>query len=177
MNLQDQLSLQREFEAAVSRVDNMPGDQAAAHMTDLYGLYKQATEGDHDTLDPHNVGDDTPDDPSGKPGMSQAQWDAWSKFKGVSQDDARRQYIQKVQEVAGPVGEKATIITGNGQPATGSQVGGADAASGPEVQANDNTTLAQQPTTQPGVSQGGLRGDITAGAPYGGEDKLKGDQS
>lgn len=145
-------------------------------MTDLYGLYKQATEGDHDTQH-DEVGDDTPDNPNGPKGLSQAQWDAWSKYKGVHQDDARRQYIQKVTEIAGPVGEKTTIITGNGQPATGSQVGGADAASGPEVQPNDNTTLAQQPSTQPGVSQGGLRGDITAGAPYGGEDKLKGDQS
>lgn len=176
MTLQDQLSLQQEFEAAVSRVDNLPGDQAAAHMTDFYGLYKQATEGDHDTKH-DEVGDDTPDNPNGPKGLSQAQWDAWSKYKGVSQDDARRQYIQKVNEVAGPVGEKTTVITGNGQPATGSQVGGADAASGPEVQPNDNTTLSQQPTTQPGISQGGLRGDITAGAPYGGEDKLKGDQS
>lgn len=176
MNLQDQMNLQQEFEAAVARVDNLPGDVAAAHMTELYGLYKQATEGDHDT-EKDVVGDDSPSNPSGYAGMSQAQWDSWSKFKGVSEDDAKRQYVQKVNDLAGPVGEQPTIITGNGQPATASQVGGADAASGPEVRTDDNTTLSQQPTTGPGVSQGGLRGDITAGAPYGGEDKLKGDQS
>jgi acyl-CoA-binding protein len=176
MNLQDQLTLQQEFEAAVSRVDNLPGDQAAAHMTDLYGLYKQATDGDHDAKR-DEVGDDTPDNPDGPTGLSQAQWDAWSKYKGISHEDARRQYIAKVAEIAGPVGEATTVITGSGKPATGSQVGGADANSGPEVQSSDNTTLSQQSTTLPGVSQGGLRGDITAGAPYGGEDKLKGDQS
>jgi acyl-CoA-binding protein len=163
MTLQNQLSLQQDFEAAVSRVNGLPGDQAAAHMTDLYGLYKQATEGDHDTKK-DEVGDDTPDNPDGPKGLSQAQWDAWSKYKGVSEDDAKRQYIEKVKEVAGPVGESPTVITGNGQPATGAQVGNeapapgtAQAASGPEA----------------GQSMGGLRGDINAGAPYGGEDELK----
>ncbi|WP_170934760.1 acyl-CoA-binding protein [Hymenobacter gelipurpurascens] len=158
------MSLQQEFEAAVSRVDNLPGDQAAAHMTDLYGLYKQATDGDHDAKR-EDVGDDMPDNPDGPKGLSQAQWDAWSKYKGVDQDEARRQYIAKVNEVSGPVGEQASVITGNGQPATGSQ-----------VSAQENTTTSQQPNSDPGISQGGLRGDITAGAPYGGEDKLKGEQ-
>jgi acyl-CoA-binding protein len=164
MNLQDQLSLQQEFEAAVSRVDSLPGDQAAAHMNDLYGLYKQATDGDHDTKH-DEVGDDTPDNPNGPKGLSQAQWDAWSKYKGVSHDDARRQYVAKVNEIAGPVGEQTTILTGNGQPATGSQ-----------VSREENTTMSQQPGSEPGVSQGGLRGDITGGAPYGGEDLLKSEQ-
>ncbi|MCB2379709.1 acyl-CoA-binding protein [Hymenobacter sp. BT635] len=170
------MDLQQQFEAAVSRVDTLPGDKAAAHMTELYGLYKQATEGDHDTKG-EVVGDDSPDNPSGTPGMSQAQWDSWSKFKGVSEDDAKRQYVEKVNALAGPIGEQTNIITGSGQAATAAQVGGADAASGPEVEANDNTTTSQQPNSGPGVSQGGLHGDITAGAPYGGEDKLKGDQS
>jgi acyl-CoA-binding protein len=157
MNLQSTMDLQKQFEAAVSRVDSLPGDKAAAHMTELYGLYKQATEGDHDT-EKDVVGDDTPSNPSGPEGMSQAQWDSWSKFKGVSEEDARRQYIQKVEEIAGPVAEKTTIITGSGQPATGSQMNSSPAAD------------AQQ---QAGVSQGGLRGDLNAGTPYGGEDALK----
>ncbi|MBD2715741.1 acyl-CoA-binding protein [Microvirga sp. STR05] len=163
MNLQENMDLQQQFEAAVSRVDGLPGDKAAPHMTELYGLYKQATEGDHDAKR-DEVGDEMPDNPNGPAGMSQAQWDSWSKFKGVEQDEARRQYIDKVTELAGPVGEKPTVITGNGQPATGSQVNPSTA---------DNSTTAQQPDTGPGVSQGGLRGDITAGAPYGGEDRLK----
>ena len=150
------MDLQQQFEAAVSRVDNLPGDKAAAHMTELYGLYKQATEGDHDT-EKDVVGDDTPSNPSGPKGMSQAQWDSWSKFKGVSEDDARRQYIEKVNELAGSAGESATA----------SQVDAPD---------QPNSTMAQQPNTGPGVSQGGLRGDITAGAPYGGEDHLKDEQ-
>ncbi|QNH61488.1 acyl-CoA-binding protein [Hymenobacter sediminicola] len=157
------MDLQQQFEAAVSRVDGLPGDKAAPHMTELYGLYKQATEGDHDAKR-DEVGDEMPDNPNGPEGMSQAQWDSWSKFKGVEQDEARRQYIDKVNELAGPVGEKPTIITGSGQPATGSQV---------NPPSDSNSTTAQQPDAGPGVSQGGLRGDITAGAPYGGEDRLK----
>jgi len=164
MDLQNRMTLQQQFEAAVSRVDNLPPAQAASHMTELYGLYKQATDGDHDAKH-HEVGDDTPDNPNGPKGMSQAQWDSWSKFKGVSQEDARRQYIAKVDEIAGPIGEKATVITGSGQPATGSQ-----------VNSPENTTTARQPESSPGVSEGGLQGDITAGAPYGGEDKLKSEQ-
>ncbi|KAA9332251.1 acyl-CoA-binding protein [Hymenobacter busanensis] len=164
MSLQDQMNLQQEFEAAVTRVNGLPGDQAAAHMTELYGLYKQATEGDHDTRG-EVVGDDSPDKPSGDPGMSQAQWDSWSKFKGVPEDEAKRQYIQRVNEVAGPVGEAASVITGNGQPATGSQVGSNEApAPGTAKAPYEN---------EGGQSMDGLRGDINAGAPYGGEDQLK----
>ncbi|MCC3158813.1 acyl-CoA-binding protein [Hymenobacter sp. 15J16-1T3B] len=170
MSLQDQLSLQQQFEAAVSRVDGLPGDKAAAHMNDLYGLYKQATEGDHDTKR-DEVGDDTPDNPNGPKGMSQAQWDSWSKFKGVSQDDAKRQYIEKVNELAGPVGEAATAITGIGQPATGSQVGSGGQVPGNEAPAPGTAKAPYE--NEGGQSMGGLRGDINAGAPYGGEDQLK----
>ncbi|GAB2958197.1 hypothetical protein GCM10027048_26370 [Hymenobacter coalescens] len=176
MNLQNQLSLQQEFEAAVSRVNGLPGDQAAAHMNELYGLYKQATEGDHDT-ERDVVGDDSPSNPSGDPGMSQAQWDSWSKFKGVPEDEAKRQYIQKVAEIAGPVGEATTTLTGIGQPATSSQVSaGSQVGSGDRVGGNEAPApgTAKAPYENAGgQSMGGLRGDINAGAPYGGEDQLK----
>ena len=76
------MSLQQDFEAAAARIDSLPGEMAAAHMTELYGLYKQATEGDHDAKR-DEVGDDTPDNPNGPEGLSQGQWDAWSKCKGT----------------------------------------------------------------------------------------------
>ncbi|MBC8085379.1 MAG: acyl-CoA-binding protein [Hymenobacter sp.] len=157
MNLQDKPDLQQQFEAAVARVDNLPGDQAAAHMNALYGLYKQATEGDHDSAK-DIVGDDTPDKPDGPAGLSQAQWDAWSQYKGLSEEDARRQYVQKANELTGPAGSP---------PATGS----------PAILPDKNSTTSRQPDTGPGVSWSGLRGDSTAGAPYGGEDRLKDEQN
>ncbi|AYA37205.1 hypothetical protein D3Y59_09160 [Hymenobacter oligotrophus] len=172
MNLQNQMDLQQQFEAAVSQVNNLPGDQAAAHMTELYGLYKQATEGDHDT-EKDVVGDDTPANPDGPKGMSQGQWEAWSKFKGMSEDEAKRQYVQRVQEIAGPAAEAATTITGIGQPATASQL---DAGSRPATNPNEANApgTAKAPfENEGGVSTGGLRGDINDGAPYGGEDRLK----
>ncbi|QIX62510.1 acyl-CoA-binding protein [Hymenobacter sp. BT18] len=173
MDLQQQLDLQQQFEAAVSRVDSLPSDKAGPNMHELYGLYKQATEGDHDTKR-DEVGDDTPDNPNGPKGLSQAQWDAWSKFKGVSQDDARRQYVEKVNELAGPVGEQPTIITGNGQPATASQVNSGTGAPAPSANEASAPGVAKAPfENEGGLSAGGLRGDINAGAPYGGEDLLK----
>ncbi|MBG8552299.1 acyl-CoA-binding protein [Hymenobacter guriensis] len=165
MNLQQQPDLQQQFEAAVSRVDSLPGDKAAPHMHELYGLYKQATEGDHDTKR-EEVGDDTPDNPNGPQGLSQAQWDAWSKFKGVSQEDARRQYVEKVEELAG---QSANTAAGSAQPT--SSTGTAPA---PEPNEAGAPGIAKAPFENlGGASAGGLRGDINAGAPYGGEDLLK----
>jgi acyl-CoA-binding protein len=51
-------------------------------MLDLYGLYKQATEGD---------------DSGSRPGMfdlkGRAKFDAWAPRKGLSKDDAMKKYI------------------------------------------------------------------------------------
>jgi len=147
----DNTSLDHQFQAAVQQVNNLPGDTAPALMTDLYGLYKQATDGDHDM--PHGeVAADEATKPSGPAGPSQAQWDSWSKCKGMSSEDAKRQYVSRTNEATGS------------QP-TGGTAGGGSVA-----------TDARTGAPASGVAQGGLRGDITAGAPYGGEDKLKGQQ-
>ena len=141
-------SLDQQFQATVQQVNNLPGDTAPALMTDLYGLYKQATDGDHDM--PHGeVAADEATTPSGPAGLSQAQWDSWSKCKGMSSEDAKRQYVSRAVE------------------ATGSQPTGGTAGGGSV--ATDARTGAPASST----AQGGLHGDIKAGAPYGGEDKLK----
>ena len=147
-------------------------------MTDLYGLYKQATEGDVN-MKPGEVSEADADKASGPSGLSQAQWESWDKYKGTSQDDAQRQYVAKVTEITGgPAGQKSA---GQG----GSQAGtvptdaltNAPLGSNNSSAAKENDTTARQPDFGPGdMSAGGLRGDITAGAPYGGEDKLKGAQ-
>ena len=139
------MNLNEQFEAATRQVDQLPGDQAAKYMTELYGLYKQATDGDvnmkHDEVD-----FDEADKANGPAGLSQAQWDSWNQYKGVPEDEAKRRYVARVQE-----------ITGGDQ---GTQAG--------EVR-TDATTGA--PTRD--HAAGGLRGNIEAGTPYGGEDKLK----
>ncbi len=164
------MNLQQQFDAATRQVDNFPGDQAAKYMTELYGLYKQATEGDVNMKN-EAVDANAATQASGPGDLSQAQWDSWDKYKGTSEEDAKRQYVAKVAE-----------ITGSG--ASGTEAGGVptdaltNAPIAPEIpHGKENDTTAPQPGFGPGdMTAGGLRGDITAGAPYGGEDKLKGNQ-
>lgn len=162
------MDLNAQFQAAADQVNNLPGDVAAKYMTELYGLFKQATEGDVN-MKTDEVDADAADKASGNPGMSQAQWDSWNQFKGVAEDEAKRRYIAKTAEITGGTnGAPANTIPTDASTNAPSGRSGSDA---------DNTTTAQQPELGPGeATQGGLRGDITAGAPYGGEDKLKSQQ-
>lgn len=143
------MDINAQFQAAADQVNNLPGDVAAKHMTELYGLYKQATEGDvnmqNDEVDATGA-----DQASGPAGLSQAQWDSWNQFKGVSEEEAKRRYVAKTAEITG----------------------GAGLATGASEVPTDSRTGAPKTT-----DHGGLRGDITAGTPYGGEDKLKGEQA
>ena len=164
------MSLQQDFEAAVQQVNNLPADTAPKHMTDLYGLYKQATEGDVN-MQGDAVDADAATQASGPAGLSQAQWDSWDKYKGTAEDDAKRQYIAKVAQITGN-----SSSTGASEVPTDALTNAPLAPDAPLPTAQENDTLAKQPDFGPGQSTGGLRGDITAGAPYGGEDYLKGAQ-
>ena len=166
------MDLQQQFEAAAQQVNNLADAEAAKHMTDLYGLYKQATEGDVN-MQPGEVAATEADKPNGPAGLSQAQWESWDKYKGTSEEDAKRQYVAKVAEITGvPAGASGTEA---GAVATDDRTGAPDAPR-PQTAEKENDTTAPQPGFGPGQPNGGLRGDITAGAPYGGEDALKGAQ-
>ena len=143
------MNINEQFQAAAQQVNNLPGDVAAKHMTELYGLYKQATEGDVN-MKSDEVDATAADLASGPAGLSQAQWDSWNQFKGVPEEEAKRRYVTKAAEITGGAGTatEASEVPTDGQ--TGA------------------------PRTH---DHGGLRGDITAGAPYGGEDKLKSQQA
>ena len=147
------MDLNAQFQAAADQVNNLPGDQAAKHMTELYGLYKQATEGDVN-MQSGEVDASAADQANGPAGLSQAQWDSWNQFKGVAEDEAKRRYVARTAEITG---------------ATGSDKTGGAAAAG----AVPTDGLTGAPST---TDHGGLRGDIRAGAPYGSEEKLKGEQ-
>ena len=141
------MTLDEQFQAAAQLVNNLPAAAAAAHMTELYGLYKQATEGDVN-MKTNEVDAAGADQANGPAGLSQAQWDSWNQFKGVPEEEAKRRYVTKATEITGSTGTEASEVPTDGH--TGA------------------------PRTH---DHGGLRGDITAGAPYGGEDKLKGQQA
>ena len=169
MNSPQQTDLQQQFEAATQRVDNLPPEQGAEDMVELYGLYKQATDGDHDTKG-DEVDRDDHDNPNGPAGLSQAQWDSWSKRKGMPEEEAKRRYVEMVNKITSSASASTTGATA----ATSNQTQNPN--NEPPVPTNEAPAagVAQVDDPQPGISpRGGLRGNIDAGTPYGGEDELK----
>lgn len=166
------MSLQKEFEAAAQQVNNLPADTAPKHMTELYGLYKQATKGDVN-MKGGEVDAAGADQANGPAGLSQAQWDSWDKYKGTSEEDAKRQYVAKVAAITDDYQDGGSEA---GEVPTDALTNTPMAPEAPLPTDKENDTTAPQAGFGPGQSTGGLRGDITAGAPYGGEDKLKGAQ-
>jgi diazepam-binding inhibitor (GABA receptor modulating acyl-CoA-binding protein) len=81
--------LQAEFDSAVANSKNLSERPDNATLLKLYGLFKQAT---------------TSDNAEKKPGFAdmigRAKWDAWNAAKGVSQDDAKRQYIDLIASLS-----------------------------------------------------------------------------
>jgi acyl-CoA-binding protein len=76
------------FAAATQRARELP-HQPNDVLLELYGLFKQATEGD--------VSGD-------KPGMfdfkGAAKYDAWERRRGMSRDEAMQAYIELVDRLA-----------------------------------------------------------------------------
>lgn len=72
-----------EFEAAITRLKSLGQRPDNATLLKLYGLYKQATEGDVS---------------SPKPGFSdlvgRAKWQAWADLRGTPRGEAERRYIE-----------------------------------------------------------------------------------
>jgi len=75
----------QEFDAAASAVPTLAarGDLTDHHLLQLYGLYKQATEGPCNSKCPSVL------DFRGR-----AKWGAWNALKAMPQADARRDYVQ-----------------------------------------------------------------------------------
>ena len=74
--------MKKKFEAAAQAVKDLKDDPGNDAKLKLYALYKQGTEGEA----------------SGRrPGFTdmigRAKFDAWSKVKGLSKDDAMKEYI------------------------------------------------------------------------------------
>ncbi|WFD33509.1 acyl-CoA-binding protein (ACBP)/diazepam binding inhibitor (DBI)/endozepine (EP) [Malassezia cuniculi] len=85
--------------AAVRSFDkNGPVQLSQAQQLQMYGLYKQATEGDVTTA---------------KPGIfdfaGRLKWDAWNKLKGTSKEDAEKEYIRIFWELCDPVKDDPKI--------------------------------------------------------------------
>jgi len=82
------MSLVEKFEAAATEVRSFTKKPTNDELLKLYGLFKQAKEGDNTT---------------GQPWAWQmeaaAKWQSWTSFKGTSKEDAMKKYIETVDEL------------------------------------------------------------------------------
>jgi len=81
--------LNAAFEAAVANSKNLTERPDNATMLKLYGLYKQGTAGENTEKKP-GFGDM----------VGRAKWDAWNGLKGISEDDAKQQYIDLIESLS-----------------------------------------------------------------------------
>ena len=82
------MSLDSDFETAANNARNLSKKPSEKDLLTLYALYKQATSGDNTTSRPGFT------DFTGK-----AKWDAWTEKKGLSQENAKKEYILFVQKL------------------------------------------------------------------------------
>ncbi len=78
-----------KFNEAVAKSNTLSKRPANDVLLKLYGLYKQVTDGDV-----------SGDRPGGFDFKGAAKFDAWSKQKGKSREDAAREYIDLVNSLA-----------------------------------------------------------------------------
>lgn len=83
------MATQAEFEEAVEKSKTLAARPSNDVLLQLYGLYKQATDGDVNTPRP-----------GGFDFKSIAKWDAWKEQEGKSSEEARTAYVQLVNELA-----------------------------------------------------------------------------
>jgi diazepam-binding inhibitor (GABA receptor modulator, acyl-CoA-binding protein) len=82
--------LKAKFEKAVADSKNLPERPDNQTLLKLYALFKQASSGDVDGK---------------RPGFTdmvgRAKWDAWNEIKGLSTDDAMKQYVALIEDLKG----------------------------------------------------------------------------
>jgi diazepam-binding inhibitor (GABA receptor modulator, acyl-CoA-binding protein) len=83
------MDLSAKFEDAQVRVKQLSKSPSTDDLLELYALYKQATSGDVS---------------GSRPGMldmkGRAKFDAWTKKKGTTKDDAMTKYVALVDRLA-----------------------------------------------------------------------------
>ena len=83
------MATQQEFEQAVERSKTLTERPSNDVLLQLYGLYKQGSEGDITT-----------ERPGGFDFKNIAKWEAWNKQKGKPTEEARTEYVQLVNKLA-----------------------------------------------------------------------------
>ena len=83
------MGMPEDFSAAVLKSKTLPQRPSNEELLQLYALYKQSTDGDV-----------SGERPGGFDFKAIAKYDAWAGRKGMSQDDARRTYVEFVEQLA-----------------------------------------------------------------------------
>jgi acyl-CoA-binding protein len=96
------LDVDRVFVHALNTVKKIPRTGSArpppADRLRLYGLYKQAMEGDVDGVMDRPRSAPHSRDENDETTREQEKWDAWDAQKGVSRTEAKRRYIEALIE-------------------------------------------------------------------------------
>ena len=82
------MNLDEQFITATKKVHQLDKRPTNAQLLQLYGLYKQATEGD--------VKEQRP---GGFDFKAIAKYDTWANLKGKSKDEAKQDYIDLVESM------------------------------------------------------------------------------
>jgi diazepam-binding inhibitor (GABA receptor modulator, acyl-CoA-binding protein) len=82
------MDLTAKFEQAVAKSKELTKRPSNEELLKLYGLYKQATEGDV-----------TGERPGGFDFKAIAKYDAWAELKGTSREGAQEAYIAFVEQL------------------------------------------------------------------------------
>ena len=82
--------LQKQFDAAAADSKNLDERPDNLTLLNIYALYKQGSAGDV-----HG------DSPGFTDMIARAKYDAWAKLKGLSRDDAMRQYVDLIDSLKG----------------------------------------------------------------------------
>jgi diazepam-binding inhibitor (GABA receptor modulating acyl-CoA-binding protein) len=82
------MSLQDQFEAAIAESKQLPEKPDNQTLLKIYALFKQGSGGD--------AGGE-------RPGFTEMvarfKWDAWNELKGLSKEEAMRQYIDLIESL------------------------------------------------------------------------------
>lgn len=81
--------LKAAFDKAMLESKNLSERPDNGTLLKLYALYKQGS-----------VGENTEKKPGFSDIVARAKWDAWSKLKGTSQDEAMQQYVDLIGSLA-----------------------------------------------------------------------------
>lgn len=82
------MDIQQQFEHAVTRSKTLTQRPTNEELLQLYGLFKQATEGDV-----------TGERPGGFDFKGIAKYDTWAELKGKTKEQAQQEYINLVDKL------------------------------------------------------------------------------